>query len=276
MTGFDLDASSEVVAPWGDVGNVGAIVIDLDGVVYVDDREVPGAGEALGRLAGAYRLVFATNNSTKTAETVAANIEASTGFPARPEQVATSGQATALAMAGSFSSAFVVGEQGLVDTLTAGGMAVTADWRAADAVVVGLDRSLSYQKLADAARAVRAGAAFYATNTDATYPMPDGLYPGGGAISAAIETASGGTPIVCGKPHDEMRALIASRVGEGDVIVLGDRPETDVALGKAAGWITVLTLTGVVSDLAQVPPELRPDHVISSIAELPDRLARRP
>jgi HAD superfamily hydrolase (TIGR01450 family) len=266
-------SSSEVVAPWGDIGNVGAIVIDLDGVVYVDDEEVPGAGVALAALASSYRLVFATNNSTKTAESVAANIAARTGYKAHAAQVATSAEATALAMKGNHAKAFVVGEAGLVDTLLAAGIAATSEWRDADAVVVGLDRALSYEKLAGAAMAVRAGAAFYVTNEDATYPMPDGLYPGGGAIAAAIATASDGTPIVCGKPHEQMRRLVAERAGtSGGVLVVGDRPETDIALGKAAGWVTVLALTGVVSDPASVSPELTPDHVIGSIAELPGML----
>jgi 4-nitrophenyl phosphatase len=252
------------------LGNVTALVCDLDGVVYLDRDGVPGAGEALQAMADrGIRLMFVTNNSTKAPETVIEHIAERTGFVGDVDLVVTSGLATAHAMQGRVTTAFVVGGDGLVATLAASGIEVVADWRAAQAVVVGLDRDLSYGKLTDATLAIRNGASFYATNADATYPTPQGLYPGGGAIVAALETATDVRPIVCGKPHEPTRELIRELAGGGDVAVVGDRPETDLALGKAEGWPAILVLTGVVDDPSDVPAAYQPDVVLASIADLP-------
>ena len=118
-----------------------------------------------------------------------------------------------------------------------------------------------------------AGARFVATNDDATYPTPEGLHPGGGSIVAALERASGRRAEVAGKPHTPMRDLVRELVGEGPVWMVGDKPETDLALGKGEGWTTVLVLSGVTGNDADVPDDLRPDAVLDSIADLPDLLA---
>jgi 4-nitrophenyl phosphatase len=120
--------------------------------------------------------------------------------------------------------------------------------------------------------AIRAGAGFYATNADATYPMPEGLYPGGGAIVAFLERSTDVPAIVCGKPHAPARAMVRKLAGDGGVLVVGDRAETDIGMGIAEGWATALVLTGVVENPAQVAAEYRPDLVLGSIAELPGAL----
>jgi 4-nitrophenyl phosphatase len=261
-----------VVAGRGGLGNVETIACDLDGVVYVDTIGVPGAGAALDQLVAAgFNLIFVTNNSTKTRKHVMDHIEQRTGF-AGPAAVVTSGMATAEQLVGVADRVFVVGGAGLVSTLEAYGREVVIDWRRAEAVVVGLDRDLSYKKLSEATLAIRAGAGFYATNADATYPMPDGLYPGGGAIAAFLERSTDVPAIVCGKPHAPTRAMVRKLAGDGPVLVVGDRPETDVSMGIAEGWATALVLTGVVDDPAEVPPEYRPNLILPSIAELPAAL----
>ena len=120
-----------------------------------------------------------------------------------------------------------------------------------------------------------AGAAFVATNTDATYPTQAGPVPGGGAVIAAIATATGVDPIICGKPHPPFVAALGEVV-PGSAVMVGDRPETDVAVAKAAGWPSVLVLTGVTTDPSSVDERFRPDHVIPSIAELPQLLGLSP
>ncbi len=249
------------------------IACDLDGVVYLGTEGIPGAGEALRRLAqSGYRLLFVTNNSTKTRYEVAAAITSRTGFPADPEDVLGSGLATARLLAGRVERVFVVGGAGLRVTLKGEGLVVVEHGEEAEAVVVGLDPEFTYARLAEATRALRNGAAFYATNTDATFPTPTGLQPGGGAIVAALAVASGREPIVCGKPHDPMRRLVRARTS-GEVLVVGDRPETDLAMGKAEGWHTALVLTGVTSDPATVDSRWAPDLVVAALADLPDALA---
>ncbi|MGD2051986.1 MAG: HAD-IIA family hydrolase [Acidimicrobiia bacterium] len=245
------------------------IASDLDGVVYLGDEGIPGSGEALRRLVDdGYRVVFVTNNSSRSRHEVAARITALTGFPADPADVVGSGLATARFIAGRVSSALVVGGDGLRATLEGEGVAVVERADEAEAVVVGLDPDLTYARLVEATRALRNGAGFYATNTDATFPTPTGLWPGGGAIVAALVVASEREPVVCGKPHEPMRDLVRSMAG-GDVLVVGDRPETDLAMGKEEGWPTALVLTGVVSDPAEVDPAYAPDLVVDSLADLP-------
>lgn len=243
---------------------------DLDGVVYVEKTGISGAGEALAAMNDeGISLIFVTNNSTKTQQMVVDDIRSATGFVADPRQVITSGMATAHYLRGRVDSAYVVGGEGLIGALRDAGIQQTDDWESAAAVVVGLDRSLTYEKLKAATLALQAGALFVASNTDATFPGEKGLYPGGGAIAAALETASGIAPVVCGKPHLPTRELLRSLIGPGGVIVVGDRPETDLAMARAEGWGSVLVLTGVVGDATAVAPAHAPDAVLDSITNLP-------
>jgi 4-nitrophenyl phosphatase len=210
-------------------------------------------------------VLFATNNSTRTVDSVIENIAERTGFVPQPAAIITSGAAAAEVLARDEEVCLVFGSDGLAQTLADRGIALTEDHARATAVVVGLDRGLTYERLTSAVLAVRRGARFVATNDDATYPMPDGQYPGCGALVASVERATGSQPIVCGKPNEPMRRLVERRV-EHDVWVVGDRPETDLAMAAAAGWGKILALTGVTRAEADVPIALRPDHVIDSIA----------
>jgi len=252
-------------------GGLKTFVFDLDGVIWVDRNGVPGAGPALTALrAAGHQILFASNNSARALATVYANIERRTGYVPDPDSVITSALAATRLVSKTGATCYVLGSQPLSDALAAAGVTVTDDHTAATAVVVGLDRDLSYERLTRAVLAVRAGADFYATNDDATYPMPNGQYPGAGAMVAAVERSSGRRAIVCGKPHEPIRDLVESRVERDDVWVVGDRPETDLALAASAGWGKILTLTGVTDTPAGLPAHLRPDVTIGSIAELPD------
>ncbi len=251
----------------------GNVVCDLDGVVYLSDTAVPGAGAALSEIdRRGYRLLFATNAPIRTPEAVALHITSVSGYPAAPDQVVTSAMAAAEVLSPADAPVLVVGEAGLGVTLQRSGFSLTEDPREARAVVVGLDRRLTYDHLRIAAQALLGGARFIASNRDPTYPTEFGPWPGGGAIVAALEAATGRTAEVVGKPHPPMRDAIRRRLGSGPTWVVGDRPETDLALGRAEGWTTVLVLTGVVEDPAQVPEALRPDLVLATIAELPAHL----
>ena len=247
-----------------------AVACDLDGVVYIDGRAVPGAGEALQALRdGGRRILFVTNNSTKTPEIVADDVYALTGFSIDPADVLTSGRVTALALHGIARRVLIVGSAPLVGTFEEAGFEVVDDRNGAEAVVVGLDPDLTYDQMAEATLAIREGALFYATNTDATYPTADGLKPGGGAIVSALVTATGVEPVVCGKPHAPMRDALRALAGSGAVLVVGDRPDTDIAMGRAEGWPTALVLTGVTTHAAVLADDAQPEIVIESLADLP-------
>lgn len=252
-------------------GPVDTVVCDIDGVILLGPTAVPGAREALSRLRGAgLKIVLATNNASRKPERVRQNVIEVVGFDSGEDGVVNSGAATAEHIAGVVHEVFVLGTEGLRDTLRERGVHVTGDWSEADAVVAGLDPAVTYTGLARAGLAIQNGAEFYATNTDSSYPRPDGMYPGAGALVAAVATTTGREPIVCGKPHEPMRRALARHSGAHPVII-GDRLETDIALGKAEGWPTILTLTGVVRDPDTISPDLTPDLVVDSIAELPDR-----
>ncbi len=247
------------------------LVCDLDGVIYLGEQAIPGAGEALTRIErGGFRVLLVTNNSTRTPSAVAEHVAAVSGYKPRLEHVLSSGQATAQMLAESVRVAFVVGEDGLRATLEENGIATTSDWRKADAVVVGLDRRVDYGAIRDAGLAVRSGARFVATNVDPTYPTPEGLWPGGGAIAAAIAAAAGAEPEVAGKPYPAMRALVRGALAPGPTWVVGDRADTDLELGRLEGWSRVLVLSGATT----VAPtgDRAPELVLPSIAALPDVL----
>jgi HAD superfamily hydrolase (TIGR01450 family) len=251
----------------------GNVVCDLDGVVYIGETPVPGAGEALAALSRAgYRVVLATNNSTRSPGAVSGRIHALTGFRADPSGIVTSSIAAAALLDPADSPALVVGERGVEEALAGAGIGVTSDPEAARSVVVGLARHIDYELVAAAARAIRLGARFVATNTDATFPTPRGPVPGAGAIVAAVATAAGASPEVAGKPHGPMRRAIVQRLGAGPTWVVGDRPETDLALGAAEGWGKVLVLSGITPPNATIRGELAPDIVVPTLADLPAAL----
>ena len=144
------------------------------------------------------------------------------------------------------------------------------------AVVVGMDRSLSFRTLAEAQAAVRGGALFVATNPDPTFPTPDGLLPGAGALVAAVATAAETEPVFMGKPGQALAEILAEVTGipPQETLFVGDRLSTDIAMGLQAGMVTVLVLTGVTceADLECARTEAGsalPDHVLADLRELP-------
>ena len=231
-----------------------------------------GSGEALLRLRSlGVRVIFVTNNASKTQASVVASVRRLTGYDGSEADVVTSGLVTAIALEGRAERVFIVGAPALVETFESRGFEVTPDWRSADAVAVGMDWELTYDKLASAALAIRNGALFYATNADATFPSAEGQKPGGGAIVAALVTATGVEPVVCGKPHAPTGDMVAALVGGAEgIVTVGDRIDTDIALGKAQGWKTALVLTGVTSEAEAESAAVRPDLVVPSLEALVD------
>jgi 4-nitrophenyl phosphatase len=140
-----------------------------------------------------------------------------------------------------------------------------------DAVLVGLDPDFDDRRLAVAARAVRAGARFIATNADALDPTPSGFRPGAGAMVAAIRDATGVEPLVIGKPEPAMfhAILDATGVGPEEALVIGDNPDSDIRAAHRAGIESVLVLTGVTAHdaVASLTGERAPDHVAADPGE---------
>ncbi|HLF44311.1 MAG TPA: HAD-IIA family hydrolase [Acidimicrobiia bacterium] len=222
------------------------VICDIDGVIYRGDRLLPGSDLALRRLRDAGVTVhFATNNSAKSPLTVSEKITRITGVDIEPESIVTSSQAAVGLLGDDPGPVMVLGSEGILAALAEAGIGLTEDPSVAKALLVGLDFDLTYDRLTRAADAVRFGARFIATNTDPTFPVADGLLPGGGAIVAAVRATTGVEPEVAGKPNAPMRALLRAK-GIGEAWVIGDRVDTDVALARAEpDWTSILVLTGV-------------------------------
>jgi glycerol-1-phosphatase len=222
----------------------GTWVLDLDGVVWLTGRPIPGADEAVARLRGAgVRVLFVTNNAAPTRAELQRQL-AHCGITAGDADLLTSADVAA-GLLEPGSSAVVLGSDGLLEALGRRGVLVVPDGPA-DAVVVGLTRELSYDGLARAAAAVRAGARLIGTNEDPTFPTPEGLVPGAGALLAAVATAAETRPEVAGKPHRPTAAAVSAVVGDDELrAVVGDRPSTDGALATQLGIPFALVLSGV-------------------------------
>lgn len=241
-------------------------VLDLDGVVWLADQPIPGSAAAVARLRAAGEpVVFVTNMSYGRRADVAARL-AAMGIEPGDDVVTSAMAAATLVSAGE--TVLVVGGPGLVEEIEASGASVVRSGDA-DAVVVGYDPAFDYRTLTAASTAVRRGARLLASNDDATYPTPEGPVPGGGAILAAVERATGRSATVAGKPHDATVRLVRDRVG-GHGTVVGDRPETDGAFARALGFRFALVLSGVTGP-ADLPVDPAPDLVGEDLAAVVDR-----
>lgn len=242
-----------------------AWVLDLDGVVWLDDQPITGAADAVARLrAAGERVLFVTNNSSvRLAEQVARL--AAHGIPAAGDVVTSAVVAATMVAPGE--RAFVCAGPGVEEAIVARGAIPVRDGDA-DVVVVGFHRDFDYDELDRASRAVRRGARLLATNDDATYPTPTGPVPGCGAILASVVTASGVAPVVAGKPYAAMTDYVRAVAGPAGVAV-GDRPDTDGRFARALGFEWVLVLSGVTG-ADGLPVEPAPDRIEIDLAAAVD------
>lgn len=244
--------------------------LDLDGVVWLAGRPLPGAPEAVARLrAAGHRVAFITNNSSPRVGDHVAALER-IGIPADAGEVLTSAQAAATRVAPG-ERVLAVGGPGVVEALAERGC-VLVEEGPADAVVVGLRQDFDYAMLARASAAVRAGARLVGTNDAPTYPTPQGQVPGAGSIVAAVAYASGVPALMSGKPHEPMAELAARRLGVVDVMV-GDRATTDGLMARRFGARFALVLTGVTDPAAAAALDPPPALVADDLAEAVARLA---
>lgn len=238
------------------------VLCDLDGVIYRGGSVLPGVPEALSRLRDfGVGIFYMTNNSTRTPAEGAEKIRVLTGIETDESQVLSSSLAAVGVLGPDDGPVLVVGESGVSDAVARAGLEETDDPDLARSVLVGLARHIDYDLLGRAMAAIRSGARFIATNDDATFPTEDGFMPGAGAIVAAIAASTSREPIVAGKPHPPMRELIRSR-GVGAAWVIGDRPDTDIAIARdEPDWVSILVLTGVAGSEDREAYEA--DHVVA-------------
>lgn len=258
------------------------LIFDMDGVLYRGNTPIEGAREVVEFLKGRkVPFVFLTNNSTKTPRMYREKL-LSMGIDVQEERIITSGLATRLYMGKHLEPGkiFVIGGGGLQEEMKTLSWRILKPeecrkgvWREIRHVVVGLDPDLTYEKLKYGTLAIKNGASFIGTNPDTTYPAEEGLYPGAGAIMAALKASTDREPLIIGKPNEPIYEIVKEKLGEVEEIwMIGDRLDTDIAFAKSFGMKAVMVLTGVSTLKDVESSDVKPNFVLPSIKELLDYL----
>jgi len=259
--------------------DVRGLIIDMDGVLWHGEAAQPGLIEFFQTLRELkLPFILATNNASQTAAQYVVKL-AKMGVTVALAEILTSGMATASYLAERYppqqTKAFVIGSDGLRQPLLEQGFSLTgllddSNNQYSDLVICGLDRELSWQKLATAALNIQNGAAFYGSNGDVTLPTERGPLPGNGATLAALEASTGVTAITLGKPEPIIYQQAFSLLGTSPehTIAIGDRLDTDILGAVRAGIRSLLVLSGIstLTDIEAV--DYQPTWIMQDIREL--------
>lgn len=250
------------------------LIVDMDGVLYRGEQPVPGVRDFFRFLSDCgIRYLCATNNSTLTPQQYTEKL-ARMGVQVPPEQILTSSVATVEYLSAKHPSGtrvFVIGETGLAEALQSSPFLL--DEREASLVVVGMDRQITFEKLARATLLIRAGAQFIGTNPDKTLPVPEGEIPGAGSLLALLEAATGVQPVVIGKPEKHLYQIALARLGGSteDTAAVGDRLETDILGASRIGLFSILVLSGISSEEEARAYPSPPDLIFEDVGTLARR-----
>jgi 4-nitrophenyl phosphatase len=242
-------------------------LIDLDGTMYKGKEKIEAAGDFVHRLkAKGLPYLFVTNNSSRRPDQVAQKLT-EFDIPAEPHQVFTTSMATAnfISEKKPNATAYVIGEEGIQNALQEKGIVLVEDQP--DFVIVGLDRSINYEKLALGCLGVRNGATFISTNGDIAIPTERGLLPGNGSLTSVIAVSTQTNPIFIGKPEsiimEQAQAVLG--VPKEETLMVGDNYDTDILAGINAGLDTLLVHTGVTTVEHLQNKKIQPTYTISSL-----------
>jgi NagD protein len=263
---------------------IDGIIFDLDGTIYLGESALPGAVETTAELRRrGKRLLFVSNKPLENRQTYAKKLTGM-GIPTNPEEVITSAYVLGDYLARTYPELqlYVIGEENLRSELRQYGLHLVDEYSdqdayevinaaGIDAVVVAFDRTLDYRKLNTAYQALRRGARFFATNADKACPMPNGSIPDAGATIASLEYLTGRElELIAGKPSPLIlqTAIQFLQLPPERCLMVGDRLETDIRMGREAGMQTALVLTGVarIEDVASHADT--PDCVLGQLTEL--------
>jgi HAD superfamily hydrolase (TIGR01450 family) len=250
------------------------VLLDLDGCLWVGDEPREGAIESVAALREAGKgLAFMTNDVRHAPEEFVRKLWR-LGFQASIDEVVTCGAALQFVLADRHErgAVFVIGSQALVDHVADADMRIVNNTEfatRADIVVVGGHEQFDFRELRIATQAVLRGAELIGVTRDRTFPMPDGPWPGSGAVLAAVEEATGRrAERTVGKPEPDMYATVRDRLGEGRYLAVGDRLDVDVVGARRAGIDSALVLTGVTTRIEADAADPRPTHVADSLGAL--------
>lgn len=274
------------------LSHIRAVLLDLDGVVYLEHKLIPGVAEAIRAMrARGLKVGFVTNNATATRATFGARLTAM-GVPCTTAEVMNTSYAAAVYLRTRLARrarVFVFGKLGLAPELRAAGLSpVTVHtreefrkYRAARpyprTVVASFDSDLTWWELCAGHVALERGARFVACNFDPTYPVRGGTLPGTGSLVKQLETSSRRTPTLVGKPSPFMFRLLLREWGVSPrhTLIVGDRLPIDIAAGRAAGATTALVLTGI-DQRRDVPKSRWKPHLIAPDLPAVARALQRP
>jgi|AntDeeMetagen134_2_1112570.scaffolds.fasta_scaffold00331_3 4-nitrophenyl phosphatase len=249
-------------------------IVDLDGTVYRGDTLLAGARGGIAALRDAgHEVCFVSNNPAKSPAEFAARL-AKMDVPADAETVVSAASVTASTLERTHPDAdlFVIGSPGLRSILDDAGFGLTDDPETCDVLVVSYDRGFEYDDMTDGLRAIEAGAAFVGTDPDRTIPTADDrAVPGSGAIINAVAGVVDREPDwIAGKPAERMAetALVRLDCSPKECLVIGDRLDTDIAMGERHGMETVLVLTGVTDRATLATNDVEPDHVVEGLGDI--------
>ena len=243
-------------------------IIDMDGVLYRGNRKIDGADRFIEFLQKKkIPFVLATNNSTRTRDMYVEKLR-NMGINVDRNKIITSAYVTAeiLKKERERAMALIVGEIGIFEEIRRIGWKTLdyREWKDAEYVIVGMDTTLTYEKLKAGCLAINKGAKFVATNDDRNFPSEEGLIPGAGSMVAALETATGKKARVMGKPNEPYVSVIKSILGSRELWVVGDRIETDMAMADKLGAKKILVLSGVAKSGGDV------DFVVNNAGDIVD------
>ncbi len=265
--------------------NIKALIIDMDGVLWHGNQAITGLADFFQTLRDLHlRFILATNNASHTPEQYVTKL-AGMGVSIGIDEIMTSAMATALYLSEKRDPAqtrvYVLGEDGAVQALIEQGFTLTGLYevdsetsKGADVVVCGKDHTLTWDKLATATLNIRAGATFIGTNADNTLPTELGLTHGNGAILAALETATGVSPIIVGKPEPIMYQQAISKLGAdlSETVAIGDKLETDILGAIRTGIRSLLVLTGVSNEADLEASDYQPTWVMPDLQAVTEAL----
>lgn len=260
-----------------EVKNIKGFLIDLDGCIYRGNNLLPSAKEFIDFLHKKFiKILFVTNNSTQLPVNYCQKLR-NMGIEVYEEEFLTSGVATAIYLKKwkNKGKAYVIGEDALKEAI------IRVEWEISDenvdAVVVGLDRNFTFDKLKKANFLIRNGARFIATNPDKTFPQEATIEPGAGSLVSAVSSASQRKPIIIGKPSPYIGKIALSKLGlkPSEIVVLGDRIDTDVLFAKRLKTFSFLVLTGVSSKDDLKKSKIKPDYVFKNLIEVLEFLKKK-
>lgn len=245
-------------------------VLDMDGTIYLGSRLFPETIPFLKRVKEhGKRYIFFTNNSSRSPETYVKRLNGM-GIQASREDIVTSGDVMIhfLKTHRPGKKVYLLGTPDLRRSFQEAGIPLTEEMP--DIVLLGFDTTLTYEKLERACHYIRSGAEFLCTHEDINCPTEYGFMPDAGAMCALITASTGVAPKFTGKPHAEVLEILEAKTGicRQDMVAVGDRLYTDIALGARNGVSSVLVLSGetTMEDLAR--SEIRPTVVLPNIGSL--------